>query len=119
MNSKVHQVRVTNRKLSRSAIVPAETFVDLKRKLVTELRMSGWFSVKVYKAESFEDITEQLLQRDIGTNVTINTFPYINFAKSILVVTRTEKPNIPLGRTVMVVHQGHGELEGIDLLGEE
>ena len=54
MESKIHQVRVTNRKLSRSAIVPATTFVEFKRKLVTELCMSGWFSVKVYKAESFE-----------------------------------------------------------------
>ena len=54
MESKTYQVRVTNRKLSRSAIVPATTFVELKRKLVTELCMSGWFSVKVYKAESFE-----------------------------------------------------------------
>ena len=50
----MHQVRVINRKLSRSAIVPATTFVELKRKLVTELRMSGWFSVKVYKADTFE-----------------------------------------------------------------
>ena len=54
MESKTHQVRVTNRKLSRSAIVPATTFVEFKRKIVTELCMSGWFSVKVYKAESFE-----------------------------------------------------------------
>ena len=47
-------MRVVNRKLSRTAIVPAATFADLKRKIVTELRMSGWFSVKVYKAENFE-----------------------------------------------------------------
>ena len=54
MESKIHQVRVTNRKLSKSAIVPATTFVELKRKLVTELCMAGWLSVKVYKADSFE-----------------------------------------------------------------
>ena len=54
METKTHQVRVTNRKLSRSAIVPATTFVEFKRKIVTELCMSGWLSVKVYKAESFE-----------------------------------------------------------------
>ena len=54
MESKTHQVRVTNRKLSRSAIVPASTFVEFKRRLVTQLCMSGWFSVKVYKADSFE-----------------------------------------------------------------
>ena len=49
--------------------------------------------------------------------MTIDTFPYINFEKSILVVTRSERPNIAQGRTVTVVHQGHGQLEGIDLLG--
>ena len=59
MESKTHQVRVTNRKLSRSAIVPATTFVELKRKIVTELCMSGWLSVKVYKAESFEVICSE------------------------------------------------------------
>ena len=54
MKNTIYPCKVTNRKLSRSAIVPATTFVELKRKLVTELCMSGWFSVKVYKAESFE-----------------------------------------------------------------
>ena len=54
MEDKKYNVRVVNRKLSRSAVIPSQTFVELKRKLVTELKLSGWLSVKVYKAESFE-----------------------------------------------------------------
>lgn len=50
----MHNVRVVNRKLSRSATIQSETFVELKRKIVTELKLSGWLSVKVYKAASFE-----------------------------------------------------------------
>ena len=51
-----------------------------------------------------------------GTNVTVETFPFINFDKSVLVVTRTERPNMEQGRNVMVVHQGHDDLDGVDIL---
>ena len=65
----------------------------------------------------FQEVTEELLEQDVGTNVTVDTFPFINFAKSVLVVTRSERPNVAQGRTVMVVHQGHDNLDGIDILG--
>ena len=57
------------------------------------------------------------MEQDVGTNVTVDTFPFINFDKSVLVVTRSERPNVAQGRTVMVVHQGHDDLDGIDILG--
>jgi len=113
----MHEVRVMNRKLSRSAIIPSETFVEFKRKLVTELCLSGWLSVKVYKADSFEDVTEELLERDTGTNVTVETFPFIKFDTSVLVASRSERPCMAgSGRSVMVVHQGHDDLQEIDIL---
>ena len=61
-------------------------------------------------------MTEELLEQDVGTNVSVDTFPFINFEKSVLVVSRSERPGVVEGRKVMVVHQGHDTLDGIDIL---
>ena len=62
-------------------------------------------------------MTEELLERDAGTNVTVDTFPFINFDTSVLVVSRSDRPCMAgSGRSVMVVHQGHDDLEGVDIL---
>ena len=85
--------------------------MEFKRKVVTELRLSGWLSVKVYNANSFQvnilltgykslvdvlfqDVTEELLERETGTNVTVNNFPFIKFDSSVLVVNRQGCRNV-------------------------
>ena len=49
-----HKVKVMNIGLTKSAIILADSFVDFKRKAASQLCLSGWLEVRVYKAEDFE-----------------------------------------------------------------
>ena len=46
-----HKVKVMNIGLTKSAVILADSFVDFKRKAGSELCLSGWLEVRVYKAE--------------------------------------------------------------------
>ena len=49
-----YKVKVMNIGLTKSAIILADSFVDFKRKAASQLCLSGWLEVRVYKAEDFE-----------------------------------------------------------------
>ena len=49
-----HKVKVMNIGLTKSAIILADSFVDFKRKAASQLCLSGWLEVRVFKAEDFE-----------------------------------------------------------------
>merc|ERR1712029_606720 len=61
MNLTQHKVKVMNIGLTKSATILADSFVDLKRKAASQLYLSGWLEVKVYKAEDFEDVTHDMV----------------------------------------------------------
>ena len=46
-----YKVKVMNIGLTKSAVILADSFVDFKRKAGSELCLSGWLEVRVYKAE--------------------------------------------------------------------
>ena len=51
-----------------------------------------------------------------GTSVTVETFPYIDFDNSVLVVTLAKRAHsIKNGRSVKVVHQGHDDLDNVNI----
>merc|ERR1719414_1880105 len=78
-----------NRRLDKSATVLADSFVDFKRRASTALEMSGWLNVRVIKAKGFEDVTADMVDNNAGTVVTVQSFPYIDFSNSILIVNLT------------------------------
>ena len=85
MNLTQHKVKVMHIGLTKSAIVLAESFVDFKRKAVSQLCLSGWLEVRVYKAEDCEV--------RCGSS-------------SVLVVKIINRAYSFSGRNVHVVHQG-------------
>ena len=54
MSINQQKVKVMNIGLTKSAIILADSFVDFKRKAASQLCLSGWLEVRVYKAEDFE-----------------------------------------------------------------
>ena len=51
-----------------------------------------------------------------GTTVTVETFPYIDFGNSVLVVTLANRAHsIKGGRSVKVVHQGHEDVDSVNI----
>ena len=51
-----------------------------------------------------------------GTAVTVETFPYIDFDNSVLVVTLAKRAHtVKGGRSVKVVHQGHDDVENVNI----
>ena len=58
-------------------------FVDFKRKASSELELTGWLKVIVHKGKRVEDITNS---DQGGVIVSVESFPYIDFENSILVV---------------------------------
>ena len=110
-----HKVKVMNIGLTKSAIILAESFVDLKRKAASQLCLSGWLEVRVYKAEDFTDVTRDMLSRGVGTVVTVESFPYIDFSDAVLVVKITKRAHSFSGRNVHVVHQGHDHVDNVNI----
>ena len=51
MSPTQHKVKAMNIGLTKSAVILADNFVDFKRKVGSELCLSGWLEVRVYKAE--------------------------------------------------------------------
>lgn len=51
MSPTQHKVKAMNIGLTKSAVILADNFVDFKRKAGSELCLSGWLEVRVYKAE--------------------------------------------------------------------
>ena len=48
--------------------------------------------------------------------MTVETFPYIDFDNSVLVVTLAKRAHsIKNGRSVKVVHQGHDDLDNVNI----
>eukprot|EP00091_Calanus_sinicus_P017385 TRINITY_DN37589_c0_g1_i1.p1 TRINITY_DN37589_c0_g1~~TRINITY_DN37589_c0_g1_i1.p1 ORF type:complete len:120 (-),score=22.99 TRINITY_DN37589_c0_g1_i1:88-447(-) len=82
-------VLATNTSFTKSTIISADNFVDFKRKAASELEMTGWLKVVVHKGRSAEDISRSSFT---GVNVSVESFPYIDFENSILVVSRAERP---------------------------
>ena len=133
MNLTQHKVKVMNIGLTKSAIILAESFVDFKRKAASQLCLSGWLEVQVYKAEDFEvsrelyicnevsslccmeDVTNDMMSRGAGTVVTVESFPYIDFSSSVLVVKITKRAHSFSGRNVQVVHQGHDHVDNVNI----
>ena len=51
-----------------------------------------------------------------GTAVSVESFPFIDFDNAVLVVNLAKKAHtIQKIRNVQVVHQGHGEINSIDI----
>ena len=127
---KQFRVKVMNKGLNKSATILAETFVDFKRKAATALSMSGWLNVRVYKARDFEvsdyffdfqgyaliyqDVTSETVSND-GTVVSVESFPFIDFDNSVLVVNIASRAHSFKGRNVQVVHQGHDQIDSVDI----
>ena len=80
MNLTQHKVKVMNIGLTKSATILADSFVDFKRKAASQLYLSGWLEVKVYKAEDFEDVTHDMVSHGAGTVVTVESFPSLTSA---------------------------------------
>ena len=130
MCHKQFRVKVMNKGLNKSATILAETFVDFKRKAATALSMSGWLNVRVYKARDFEvsdyffdfqgyaliyqDVTSETVSND-GTVVSVESFPFIDFDNSVLVVNIASRAHSFKGRNVQVVHQGHDQIDSVDI----
>ena len=132
MCHKQFRVKVMNKGLNKSATILAETFVDFKRKAATALSMSGWLNVRVYKARDFEvsdyflvrsevklcfycqDVTSETVSKD-GTVVSVESFPFIDFDNSVLVVNIASRAHSFKGRNVQVVHQGHDQIDSVDI----
>ena len=115
MNLTQHKVKVMNIGLTKSAIILADSFVDLKRKAASQLYLSGWLEVKVYKAEDFEDVTHDMVTHGAGTVVTVESFPFIDFSDSVLVVKIAKRAHSFSGRNVQVVHQGHDHVDFVNI----
>ena len=48
------KIKVINSNLTKTGIIMASDFVDFKRKAGIELKMSGWFNVRVFNVKDFE-----------------------------------------------------------------
>jgi len=110
-----NKIKVMNRRLDKSATVLADSFVDFKRRASTALEMSGWLNVRVIKAKGFEDVTVDMVDNNAGTIVTVQSFQYIDFSNSILIVNLADKPYSYHGRNIQVVDQGHDNDDIIDI----
>ena len=127
-----YKVKVMNLGLTKSATILADSFVDFKRKAASQLSVSGWLEVRVYKAEDFEvssnltsillltiqfnkDVTPALLSSGPGTLVTVESFSFIDFSNSVLIVKVTKSAHSFSGRNVHVVNQGHEHVDNVDI----
>ena len=60
-------------------------------------------------------MTSELIKSITGTAVTVESFPFIDFSRSVLVVSLAKRAHSFTGRSVHVVQQGHDTVDCIDL----
>ena len=62
-----------------------------------------------------KDVTNDMVSRGSGTVVTVESFPFIDFSNSVLVVKITKRAHSLSGRNVQVVHQGHDHVDNVNI----
>ena len=62
-----------------------------------------------------KDVTNDMVSHGSGTVVTVESFPFIDFSNSVLVVKITKRAHSFSGRNVQVVHQGHDHVDNVNI----
>ena len=62
-----------------------------------------------------QDVTDEMISTSSGTTVTVESFPFIDFDNSVLIVNLAKRAHSYAGRTVQVVHQGHETVDRVDM----
>ena len=56
-----------------------------------------------------------MVSKGVGTVVTVESFPFIDFSDSVLVVKIIKRAHSFSGRNVYVVNQGHGNVVNVNI----